>query len=316
MTDSDVIAGAGAPRVLVLLASYGGERWIAEQLGSILSQQGVDVRVRVSDDRSRDATAGIVRAFADRDNRVSLVVRAESSGSAGANFRSLFADTDMSGADFVALSDQDDVWDSDHLARGCEALWARHGAGGYSCAVRTFGAGRESTLAQCGRARPLDHLFEGAGQGCSFVLTAELARRVQVACRESAALVAALHYHDWLVYLVARSVSLDWIFDERPGISYRQHGTNEIGARSGAGAVSRRLGLIRAGWYKGQVQAASSIARALGPLTPGHARFDELFSAPPSALRRLRLAVRLAHDGRRRSIDRCVLVLSALAGWI
>ncbi|HEX7688371.1 MAG TPA: glycosyltransferase [Burkholderiaceae bacterium] len=316
MSAVDETVVAAAPRVLVLMAAYGGQRWIAEQLGSILAQRGVAVRVRVSDDRSHDGTADVVRELAGRDDRVSLVVRAESSGSAGANFRSLLADADLSAADFVALSDQDDVWDSDHLVRGCEALRARRGAGGYSCAVRTFGAGRASTLSQCGRARSLDHLFEGAGQGCSFVLTAELARRVQAACRDLPAAVAALHYHDWLIYVIARGASLDWIFDPRPGVSYRQHGANEIGARSGAGAIRRRLRMIRSGWYKSQVRAASTIVRALGSLTPAHARFDELFLAPPSLLRRLRLAARLAFDGRRRLVDRGVLVWAALAGWL
>ena len=128
MSAVDETVVAAAPRVLVLMAAYGGQRWIAEQLGSILAQRGVAVRVRVSDDRSHDGTADVVRELAGRDDRVSLVVRAESSGSAGANFRSLLADADLSAADFVALSDQDDVWDSDHLVRGCEALRARRGA--------------------------------------------------------------------------------------------------------------------------------------------------------------------------------------------
>ena len=67
--DSDPVpldAAAGAidrPRVLVLLASYNGEKWIGQQLESILTQEGVELRVKVRDDGSSDGTLQEVERF-------------------------------------------------------------------------------------------------------------------------------------------------------------------------------------------------------------------------------------------------------------
>src|SRR6185437_14487000 len=58
-TDSallDATAGKSPPRVLVLLASYNGARWIGRQIESILAQEAVDVRIVIADDGSSDGT--------------------------------------------------------------------------------------------------------------------------------------------------------------------------------------------------------------------------------------------------------------------
>ncbi|MGN6527489.1 MAG: glycosyltransferase [Burkholderiaceae bacterium] len=305
------------PRVLVLMATFDGAAWVAEQLESILAQQRVEVAIRLADDCSRDDTLACVRAVEARHPGVpvSVVARAVPSGSAGANFRRLLAETEVEAFDYVALSDQDDLWDADHLARGCEAL-DRNGCAGYSCAVRTFGAGEEAVLRQVTRMRALDFLFEGAGQGCTFVMTAALAARVRAVCREHSREVAALHYHDWLVYLVARTAGARWFFDPHPSLRYRQHGSNEIGARNARAALARRLALIRNGWYAEQVRAATVLACRLAPGNAALAHFERLLGSRPGAMRRLRLAAAMLRVSRRRAVDVCMLVASALAGWI
>lgn len=53
-------------KVMVLLSSYNGEKYIREQLDSILTQQGVEVTLLVRDDGSRDATPRILREYAER----------------------------------------------------------------------------------------------------------------------------------------------------------------------------------------------------------------------------------------------------------
>jgi rhamnosyltransferase len=314
------MSNARAPRVLVLMAAYNGARWIEEQLASILGQGDVEVVVRVSDDCSSDETAVLVRGLAVLHGNLSVHVRAASSGSAGANFKSMLADADLGGFDHVALADQDDVWDPDHLSRGCTALRADAAAGGYSCAVRTFGAGEPVVLAQNSFARPLDFLFEGAGQGCTFVMPVATARLAQEACRAWPLETAALHYHDWMIYLIARCSGRGWIFDSHPSLAYRQHGNNEIGARSSGGAVRRRLNLIRQGWYARQVGAAWALATvsASSSASPRSdlERFGAVFAARRSPSRRLKLMWLVLRDGRRRFADRLVLGVSALAGWV
>ena len=307
---------SGIPRVLVLMASYNGARWIEEQLASILEQRDVAVVVRVRDDCSSDATAALVRGLAVERANLLIEVHAAPSGSAGANFKGALADSDLRDFDYVALADQDDVWDPDHLWRGCTALRTHPAVGGYSCAVLAFGAGEPGVLGQDCRIRALDFLFEGAGQGCTFVVPTATALLVQDACRAWPSETAALHYHDWMIYLIARCAGRGWIFDPHPSLRYRQHGNNEIGARSTGGAILRRLRLIRDGWYARQVAAAWALATALAPSQRDLARFGEVLSARRTPSRRLKLMRLVMRHGRRRFADRLILGASALAGWI
>lgn len=303
------------PRVLVLMATYQGEAWVCEQLESVLSQRDVEVYVVVSDDCSSDATAAHVRNLARLDSRISLVTRIVSSGSAGANFRFLFQTTDFSEYDYVALADQDDVWDVDHLIRSCNAL-ANSGAAGTSCSVTTFGHGQEVVVSQGRRKREFDYLFEGGGQGCTFVLTSDLAAKVKSVCCDGRSQAELLHYHDWLIYLVARVSGFEWYFDSHPSVRYRQHSRNEIGARSSKGALKRRLALIRGGWYVRQVNAAVGLAVYMCSDNGKLSKLSKIIASPHNLWRRLRLALGVLQWSRRRRIDSVALALAAAAGWI
>lgn len=304
------------PRVLVLLASYNGAAWLRAQIDSILAQTGVEVDIVVGDDASHDATPELLRSGWPGEARIRYRRWDLSSGSAGANFRRLFRAADSAGYDFVALADQDDIWHPDKLGRALEAL-GRHGAQGYSAAVEAvWPDGRRKTMAQCPRERGADFLFEGAGQGCTFVLTHSLFARVRDFCIDHPEAVERLHYHDWMIYLLARAWGARWVFDARAALDYRQHGGNEIGARAGQGAVRRRLKQIRNGWYGRQIRQAVRLVRIACPGDAFMARSACLLERPDGPARRLGLAAFVLRHGRRRRLDRAVLALAALAGWI
>jgi rhamnosyltransferase len=305
------------PRVLVLLATYNGARWIEEQLASILAQEEIQVEVRIYDDCSTDMTVDLIRRHHGNDTRVQLTVWPESSGSAGANFRRMFREVSAAGYAYVALADQDDIWLSRKLYIAIDAM-ERSQAVGYSCAVQSFWEdGREKILRQNAVSRPADYLFEGGGQGCTFVFKNALFSSVQRLCRENETTVNTLHYHDWLIYLLARVEELRWYFDENAWMRYRQHSGNEIGSRGGGlGSIVRRLDLIRNGWYREQVRAALSVSTVLRAPTPLIARFTHQFNAKDSVLRRIWITKFVVQNGRRRFSDRMVLGLSAMCGWI
>jgi rhamnosyltransferase len=314
---SAIDAESPPPRVLVLLATYNGEPWLREQVDSILSQQAVQVHLEIGDDCSRDGTQALIASAWGDDPRVRLTVWPQGSGSAGANFRRLYRQVDATGFDFVALADQDDVWTPRKLIEAIESLH-KHGAQGYSCAVQAFWPqGREQVLDQQATARAADFLFEGAGQGCTFVMRPELFARVRQFCLDHHDASESLHYHDWLIYLLARSWGEIWYFDPRPWMRYRQHGGNEIGSRGSMAAVQRRFDLIRRGWFSGQVRAAAALYRLAGGADPvAQALVTRLLQPSPGLLARSVLARQLALHGRRRASDRAVLVLAALAGWL
>ncbi len=112
--------------IVILLATYRGERFLGEQLRSYLAQTDRDWMLYWRDDGSRDATVALLDAFA-RDAASGRVVRAAVQGgrlgASGSFMRLLGAALDAEpGAVVFAFSDQDDVWLPDKLARGRRAL--------------------------------------------------------------------------------------------------------------------------------------------------------------------------------------------------
>jgi rhamnosyltransferase len=182
--------------------------------------------------------------------------------------------------------------------------------------VRSFWPdGREKLLPQNPSIRAADFLFEGGGQGCTFVVRAELFRKVSEFCTEKLELCEQFHYHDWLMYLLARAWGLSWYFDQQDWMRYRQHLGNEIGSRGSMAAVRRRIALIKNGWYRTQVNQAVAICREVGAVEMAD-EFSKLQAIKPELVRRLRTANFVVRNGRRKFSDRAVQGISALAGWL
>jgi len=64
---------ARSPKVSVIIASYNGERFIGEAVGSILGQTWTDLELVVIDDGSTDGTRAILSDIASRDSRLRIV---------------------------------------------------------------------------------------------------------------------------------------------------------------------------------------------------------------------------------------------------
>src|SRR5258708_33906730 len=111
----------------------------------------------------------------------------------------MIRNTPIGASNFVALADQDDIWHEQKLARAVSAL-SESEASGYSCAVTAFWkSGREQTLLQISSQTKLDFLFEGAGQGCTFVLEANLFLRLEKFFRSNEISTRLLTYRDWAI---------------------------------------------------------------------------------------------------------------------
>jgi rhamnosyltransferase len=303
------------PKVLVLLAAFNGSKWILEQVESILCQVNVDVHLIISDDGSTDGS----RATIDRlsvDHRVQVVSPAVPTRSAAQNFLWLIRTTPADQYDFISFADQDDVWHEDRIFRGCSAL-NESSAQGYSSAVIAFWSDRRSsTLTQVETPTATDFLFEGAGQGCTYVLDQTFYRRLRAFFIHHKSETELLHYHDWAIYAVSRSWKLKWIFDQKPSLRYRQHAKNDTGARTSIGGVRRRLGRIKDGWYSQQLRTIANICLAASPGDPIISEWHDLLVQPYGFLRECRIAGFCLRGGRRRWSDNAILLSAVVAGWI
>jgi rhamnosyltransferase len=308
-------ATASPPRVLVLLASYNGARWIRQQLESILAQDGVDAHITIRDDGSSDSTLQEIAGLA-ADGRIELASASPPTGSAAGNFFTLIGQYAADGFDFVAFSDQDDIWRQQKLAHACRLLQDTGSAAYSSATIAQWEDGRQRLVALSGRQNTCDFLFEGGGQGCTFVLSASFYERVRRFIAEHPALTQGLHFHDWTVYALARAWGLRWAFDSRPTVVYRQHSGNDTGARGSFPGARKRLALLRNGWYRGQLERISLLCAAAAPDDVRIAAWRRTLAAPRGWKRTARLVRFCLHWGRRRTRDRAVFTLACLAGWV
>lgn len=303
------------PRVLVLLAARNGAPWIREQVDSILAQKAVEVWLAVRDDASTDLTLRELDGFAGNP-RVSLLPGPAPTGSAAGNFFALIRENPADGVDFVAFADQDDLWNPDKLCRACRSITAENTAGYSSATVAAWENGRCKTLGLSGAQTRSDYLFEGAGQGCTFVMTVELYARVRQFLAQRPDLIQGLHYHDWTVYALARAWGLRWCFDPEPSMQYRQHAGNDTGARGTLGGIGKRFGLIRQGWYRKQLIGIAELCSAAAPANATVAVWRCAMLQSDGWLKRGQIARFCLRGGRRRWRDNVAVVIAALAGWI
>jgi glycosyltransferase involved in cell wall biosynthesis len=92
----------------VLMATYNGEKFIREQIDSLLAQSFTDWQLLVRDDGSTDKTVDICRRYAlAHPHRIRLVEDAFGNQGVVGNFGRLLA---VSQSEYVMFCDQDDVW--------------------------------------------------------------------------------------------------------------------------------------------------------------------------------------------------------------
>ncbi len=93
--------------ISILLSTYNGERYLAEQIDSILAQDYQDWRLYVRDDGSSDGTKALLQGYLSCDERISILEDGENVG-VKASFERLLAR--CSAGDYWMFADQDDVW--------------------------------------------------------------------------------------------------------------------------------------------------------------------------------------------------------------
>ncbi len=118
MVTSDIRISVSVIHVLV--CTYQGERFISDQLDSILAQTYSVIEIHVFDDCSTDKTRDIVQEYCDKNSNIYLHINESNLGFLK-NFEHAINSTS---SNYVALCDQDDVWHVDKLKLSMQALKA------------------------------------------------------------------------------------------------------------------------------------------------------------------------------------------------
>jgi len=93
--------------ISIAMTTYNGEKFIAQQLDSILSQSHSNLEITICDDGSTDSTPTILKKYSHEDNRIKLFFN-ESNLGLIKNFEKAIS---LCQGEYIALSDQDDLWE-------------------------------------------------------------------------------------------------------------------------------------------------------------------------------------------------------------
>ena len=238
---------------LVYLGAYNGERFIQSQINSILAQFA-RVDLVISDDGSTDSTEALVHACQASNSNVYLVQGPRNGF--GANFLSVFtrSDIDLGRYQFIAFSDQDDVWDRDHLNHAIAALLQIRGPAVFGSKTRWV----DTELQELGHSSRIGRelhfanaLIESFAGGNTMVLNAEavgLLRRLLTKVQFTQKLS-----HDWLIYQIISGVGGRVLFSNTSRVAYRQHDGNFLGENRSFRARFTRFELLIRGEFRSRV---------------------------------------------------------------
>ena len=93
-------------KIDILMATYNGEKYLKEQIESILNQTYKNIRLIISDDASKDSTPQILEEYRKKDSRIEIYLNKENRGVVK-NIEFLLEKVED---EFYMLADQDDVW--------------------------------------------------------------------------------------------------------------------------------------------------------------------------------------------------------------
>lgn len=238
------------PKIAVLLAAFNGEKYIKQQIESILNQYGIIIDIYISIDQSTDKTLEICQSLKENNKNIFIISSGEIIfGSAGKNFYHLIERVDIKKYDYISLADQDDIWKKNKIYRGITVIESKK-ISGYSSDVECFWDDNRKSNKIIKKSYPqkkFDYYFEPAGPGCTYILNKDFALAIQNKIKENKNLP---FHHDWYIYAFARVNNFKWHIDNQPNIYYRQHSKNQVGANHGINQYIKRFKKLRSGNFK------------------------------------------------------------------
>ncbi|MGE5329787.1 MAG: glycosyltransferase family 2 protein [Deltaproteobacteria bacterium] len=221
-------------KIDILLSTYNGEKFIREQLDSLLGQTFQDWRLLIRDDGSLDATIEIIQEYSKRyPEKIVFINDQDKHLGACFSFARLL---ELSDAEYMMFCDQDDVWLDNKIEITLAKMLEMEKAyfdkpilvhtdlkvADQNLKVSSDSIWRYQKLNP--ERQSLNYmLVENNVTGCTVLINKKLKELVMPFSKEAI-------IHDWWLALVASALGkIGYV--KQPTILYRQHGRNEIGAK-------------------------------------------------------------------------------------
>lgn len=218
-------------KVDILLATYNGEKYLKEQLDSILNQTYLNFRLLISDDCSTDNTKKILEEYRKNDNRIELYYQKENLGVIK-NFEFLLKKVENN---YYMFADQDDIWKKNKIEKSIKKIQDENCDLVYSdleVVDENLNIKYESYWKLKGFYKKIKKYnnFESLYlnnfiTGCTIISKKELINKVLPLPN-----ISKYVLHDyWLALIISQYGKISYI--EEPLIKYRQHKSNNIGSK-------------------------------------------------------------------------------------
>jgi len=216
------------------MATYNGEKYVKEQIESLLSQTFCGFTLWVSDDVSTDSTWDILQGYARQyPEKIKISRREKNSGDSRHNFLDLMVRIKD---DYVMLCDQDDVWLPDKIEKTLAKMKAMEGQyPDMPILVRTdtkivdqdlrviYPSYKQMMHSNFDRTDFCQVLIQNTFAGCTAMYNRRLAELIDQKPDYCV-------MHDWWLELIAAAFGKIGHIDE-PTMLYRQHGINVVGVK-------------------------------------------------------------------------------------
>jgi rhamnosyltransferase len=261
------MALAAAAGVTILLSTFNGARYLAEQVKSLQRQTFTDWNLLVRDDGSSDGTADLLETLGAAEPRMTIVRDGRGNLGPEQSFGALMKVALQGGAEYFAFSDQDDVWQPDKLEQELQVLRGREAAldPGVPLLVHSDLAVVDEDLRLIhpsflgsqrlrAGAAPLPQLLtQNFVTGCSIVANHPLVR--------AALPLEDAVMHDWWLALCAAALG-EILYCPRATVLYRQHGQNAAGSRWWGRAVLDAVLHPILWWRRSSAVLSATVAQA------------------------------------------------------
>lgn len=257
---------------LILLASYNGEQYIEQAVESFPCDT---VDILISDDGSTDRTLDVLSRYVYAHNLKNVSIKSGvRHGGSTRNFLYLINNCPKT-YDYYFLADQDDCWTRDKYELMCEemrSLECKHGSDvpilifGDSIVVdKNMNVIADSFFAFDGINpaiinNPRNIFFQNIGQGATMMFNNQLLKDIKP-------IKGDVYMHDWWLVMFAYSFGVLHLSSHKT-LLYRQHGSNQIGAK--------QRGLIHQ--IRSQISGESKIKKHLNNVKGQMKIFSEFYS--------------------------------------
>ncbi len=211
-------------KVLVIMATYNGQKYLREQIQSILGQEKVRVSLLVRDDNSNDRTCNILENY---QNQGKLEWYTGIHLNVTKGYFDLMKKAVSYNVDYIAFSDQDDVWDKDKLYVAVQALekFNENIPSLYYCGQRLVDSNLKPIANhELNRQRSLKTRFILSDfAGCTGVFNKRLLNEV-IGYEPNYMLM-----HDTWILKICLALGGSVVVDSGCHMNYRQHDSNAVG---------------------------------------------------------------------------------------